>query len=269
MCERNYSLGPAAFSLQPHRTDSSRGPLTPALPSPSLATDSLIVSLARAFLVVCLVSTSPVIAGRLHDAAKNGDLDQVKRLIEAGADINEMDRGRTPLHWAAEKGHAAVARLLIEKGAKVNVKESKGYFYGQTPLHLAVSDTKCLVARCKIAPGLSEERKAIVTILIDHGADVNARDKSGGTALMWVAICNDVDVAQLLIDHGADMNLRGNEYTALEMASVRGPDVAILMVKRGADVKNSKTALIINATRCGFRELAEQLTLHGTKEPRN
>ncbi len=223
----------------------------------------------RTLPLISLLCALPAIAGPLHEAAKKGDLNQVERLIEAGADINEADAvGRTPLHWAAEQGHAAVARLLIEKGAKVDTKERKGHYYRRTPLHLAAEDySRCLGPPCKISPGLSEGKKAIVVVLVEHGADVNAEDRYGATALMSAAICNAVDVAQLLIDHGADMNHRADQYAVLEVASSRGPDVAISMIKRGAKVNTSdpqtKETPLHKAARCGFQELAEQLLLHG------
>jgi len=71
----------------------------------------------------------------LHLAAVSGDLEEVRELLEKGADVNAKDEeGRTPLHWAAGNGYVEVARLLIEHGADVNAKESR---YGDTPLDLA------------------------------------------------------------------------------------------------------------------------------------
>lgn len=74
------------------------------------------------------------LAGSLHDAAKTGDVDQVKQLITEGANVNAADTtGITPLHSAAVGDHIAVAELLIAKGADVNAKTDNGV----TPLHLA------------------------------------------------------------------------------------------------------------------------------------
>lgn len=63
----------------------------------------------------------------LHEAAKKGDVTQVKTLIEEGANINEQDaKGRTPLHWATEKGHPEVVEALIEAGADTNIEDENG-----------------------------------------------------------------------------------------------------------------------------------------------
>lgn len=59
-------------------------------------------------------------------AIKNGDLDQVKELIEQhGLNVNQEITTRSPIHYAADYGQSDVLRYLINKGADVNVS----YFY--------------------------------------------------------------------------------------------------------------------------------------------
>jgi ankyrin repeat protein len=83
--------------------------------------------------VLC-IGLSISFAHALHDAARLGDLDGVKRHIAQGADVNEQDRnGSTPLFIAAIYGHAAVVELLLAHGADVHVK-ARG---GATPLYVA------------------------------------------------------------------------------------------------------------------------------------
>lgn len=72
----------------------------------------------------------------LHEAAKNGDIEDVRELLDAGIDVNSLNsEGATPLHWAAFKGHVDVAKLLVKRGAKVNALTEKG----STPLRLATT----------------------------------------------------------------------------------------------------------------------------------
>ena len=60
---------------------------------------------------------------QLHIAANSGEIQTVKLLIEAGADVNATDRfGDTALHNATNKGHIKVVELLIDAGADVNIK---------------------------------------------------------------------------------------------------------------------------------------------------
>jgi ankyrin repeat protein len=75
-------------------------------------------------------------AGPIHNAAFSGNAEGVKHYIDAGTDVNAMNKhGWTPLHEAVTGGHKDIADLLITKGADVNAKEAKNRI---TPLHWAV-----------------------------------------------------------------------------------------------------------------------------------
>jgi ankyrin repeat protein len=103
----------------------------------------------------------------LHSAAKSGNLDLVKYLIEEkGADFNAPDNdGETPLHSAASWGTLDVLKYLIEeKGADFNTPDNDG----ETPLHSAAS-----WGTLDVVKYLIEEK----------GADFNALDKCGKTPL--------------------------------------------------------------------------------------
>lgn len=63
----------------------------------------------------------------LHEAARHGDLAEVKQLIGAGADVNSRDfRGQTPLLLAVGYQHLEVAKVLLENGANVQAKDHEG-----------------------------------------------------------------------------------------------------------------------------------------------
>jgi ankyrin repeat protein len=70
----------------------------------------------------------------LHDAARSGNLDRTKALLDRGADVNKKSGyGQTALHRAASHGHEQVVALLLERGADVNLKDDAG----RTALYLA------------------------------------------------------------------------------------------------------------------------------------
>ena len=65
---------------------------------------------------------------KLHEAAKTGKIDKLRRLLEEGHPVNAVDPsfGLTPLHFAVRNGHVAVARLLIENGADLTQPSTQG-----------------------------------------------------------------------------------------------------------------------------------------------
>ena len=100
----------------------------------------------------------------LFDAVKNGNLAEVERLLDHGADLEARDNhGWTPLHWACYWGRAVIVRTLLERGAVTEVKDRDGY----TPLQYASRYGRPDIAR----------------MLLDAGADIEARDRSGNTPL--------------------------------------------------------------------------------------
>ena len=83
-----------------------------------------------------------------------------------------------------------------------------------------------------------------VRLLLDRGANINVIDSAGNTALMLAAVADHKDVVQLLLDKGADVNPKDKGGgTALMGASVgAGADVVKLLLDKGADI-NAKSGL--------------------------
>jgi hypothetical protein len=140
----------------------------------------------------------------LHDAAFNGDVEHVRKLLKEGKNPNIKDEyGWTPLHWAALGGHVDVARLLLKHGADPNARSESGW----TPLHIAAF----------------LGRVDVVKLLLEHGADPNAKDKYGWTPLHDAASKGHVDVVKLLLEYGADPTIKNKDgKTPLDLARERG-----------------------------------------------
>ncbi|HEX8557218.1 MAG TPA: ankyrin repeat domain-containing protein [Pyrinomonadaceae bacterium] len=86
---------------------------------------------------------------QLYEAARRGDIAEVRAALDRGADVNARFRyGATALFKAAERGHTEVVRLLIERGADVTVKDT---FYGATALYWATDKGHAGVARAILA----------------------------------------------------------------------------------------------------------------------
>lgn len=142
-------------------------------------------------------------------AAYMGYTERVKRLIEAGADVNTRDKhGQTPLYFAVLGGHADVVELLTGSDADPTiVYYDDDYGENQTLLHKAAQMDCPDVAR----------------VLIAHGANVQVRDRSGDTPLHTAAYFGRARMVEMLLAHGGDPNARttGNK-TPLDYAQEAG-----------------------------------------------
>lgn len=124
----------------------------------------------------------------IHTAVRSGDVDEVRKLLDADPSLVHHPDPWNPLFTAARSGRLEVAKLLLERGAKVDGTNDKG----NTPLWFA----------CQ-SPALASDRLAVAKLLIDHGADVNKRCEDGSTPLHFAAWRGPVAMVKLLLDHGA------------------------------------------------------------------
>jgi ankyrin repeat protein len=127
----------------------------------------------------------------------------------------------TALHYAALCGiHDIVEFLVVQHSQDVN---ARGFPNKKTPLHLASHRGHADVAR----------------MLLEHGADADARDDLKRFPLLWASEYGHVEVVRVLLEHGVDMEARDEEsWSPLERASHEGhAEVAQVLLEYGADVK--------------------------------
>jgi ankyrin repeat protein len=182
-------------------------------------------------------------------------LQMIETLIAAGANVNaqlklfppyrslRMDRGAdaildigtTPLLRAARGADIAAMKVLIAHGALVDLPQVAG----ATPLMVAVGLANPTDTRGKFRTEL--DALAAAQILVDAGADVNARDARGRTALHATAAQGYTDVAKFLVEHGADLKAADND-------GVLPADAALGKLKggRGPGAVHSDTAKALN-----------------------
>lgn len=124
------------------------------------------------------------LAQNFIEAAGFGDVDAVKKLIKNGININVINkRGTNALHFATSCNKLEIIQILVENGANLEFTHER---YGTTSL----------------IEGAKWGKDAIVRFLIESGADINAKDFEGNTAMDYARRANHSKTIQLLQDAG-------------------------------------------------------------------
>ncbi|XP_050690454.1 poly [ADP-ribose] polymerase tankyrase-2-like isoform X1 [Eriocheir sinensis] len=238
----------------------------------------------------------------LHNACSFGHAEVVSLLLKHGADPNARDNWNyTPLHEAASKSKFDVCIVLLQNGGDHSIRNTDG----KTALDLADTYARSVLTgeykkeelleaaragsedrlltlltplnvNCHASDGRKStplhlaagyNRTEIVTILLQHGADVHAKDKGprhyrGLVPLHNACSYGHFEVTELLIKHGANVNAMDLwQFTPLhEAASKSRVEVCSLLLAHGADPTllncHSKSAIDVAPS----RELQERLT---------
>ena len=159
-------------------------------------------------------------------AAREGKIAAARLLLDAGANVNEVDKNDfSPLFMAISNNHPDMARFLIEKGANINAKD----WYGRTPLFAAVEMRNAdMDYRTFELLQTQEDRKAMldfIKMLLDKGVDPNIQvtevpplrswmyllggslawvDFTGQTPFLLASLSGDVSTMRLLLEYKAD-----------------------------------------------------------------
>ena len=173
-------------------------------------------ALLAAVMIAAVPAESPV-----ADAAKRGDLEEIRNLLRDGADVNAAQGdGMTALHWAADRGDRAMTEVLVYAGAEVEAATRIGQY---RPLHIAARNG----------------RTEVVAALLEAGAQVDAvTNPSGSTPLHLAALSGSGDVVRTLLAAGADVNAREAEWQQTPLifaASFNRLDAVDALLEGGAD----------------------------------
>ena len=203
---------------------------------------------------VVLVVTG--LAGPIHDAVMNGNIDEVQWQLDAGVDVNEeSSKGLTPLHYAASAGHNDIVELLIERGANVNATDSGK---GATPLDYAHW----------------RDHEEVIETLNAHNAQ-REHEKGGkgigqSSLIHDAALDGDIDEVQRQLDAGVDPNLKSSKGATPLFYAVYGGHLEIveLLITRGADVNAlylNGNSVLDQAHNYDDQEMVELLEAHGAE----
>uniref|UniRef100_A0AAX7SSZ2 Ankyrin repeat domain 52 n=1 Tax=Astatotilapia calliptera TaxID=8154 RepID=A0AAX7SSZ2_ASTCA len=181
----------------------------------------------------------------LHYAASRGHTKILASLVQAAMETDPQDKlldnkQYTPLHWAAYKGHEDCLEVLLEY--KTFIHEEGNPF---TPLHCALTPLH--------AAAFAED-VAGLQLVLRHGADINAVDKSGRSALMVAADKGHSGTVAILLHRAkADLTLLDeNRNTALHLACSKAHEMCALLI-----LGEIHSPTLINATNSAL-----QMPLH-------
>jgi len=166
------------------------------------------------------VAGSPVEAP-VAEAAMRGDNETVRSLLRGGADVNAArGDGMTALHWAALNDDTDLISVLVYAGAALEPTTRLG---GYTPLHLASREGRALA----------------VARLLTVGSRSETLTSSGASAIHLAAQSGNTEAIRALLEHGADVDARDAraDRTPLIFATARGRTAAVeSLLGAGADV---------------------------------
>ncbi len=226
-------------------------------------------------------------------SARQGDIESSRIMLDHGADVNQQTEGGwTPLLTAVQNRYYKLASFLLERGADPRIQNKGGW----SPLYLA-TDNRNIEGGDYPTRKPDMDHLEIIKLLIDGGADVNARMHSstetrtvfthqwlyedGATPFLRAAQSSDLVLMKLLLEHGADPKLNTDDGTTpLMVASGIGwvegvtyewsrdanDETVKMLLDLGLDVNlhnsEGRTALM-GAAHKGRNEIVQMLVDHG------
>ncbi|XP_023150860.2 ankyrin repeat and SOCS box protein 9-like isoform X2 [Amphiprion ocellaris] len=185
----------------------------------------------------------------IHDAAYNGRILALQRLIAQGTCVNlhTLDKV-SPLHGACMQGHTACAKLLMENGANVNSSTADG----QTPLTEAcaqghVTCVSLLLQHGAASLGTSQSSSPIhraaakghpecIEHLVQYGADVDQHIDKVGSPLQVACNNQHLSTVKKLLQLGACVSRTASGDSLLHIAArLSSPELVSVLLDHGAD----------------------------------
>ncbi len=230
----------------------------------------------------------------LHFASSKGLLAVAWILLEHGASVDlPNEEGQTPIHLAAKHGHPKMIQLLLDHDKVADAEDNDPLFPKDFAPYIGSPEAVPLALRCHVntdirdnegrtplhiglevmCHGVSDRHLNVIRSLLEHHADVGARDSNHLTPLQLASRYGNAKAAQLLLKHGASMHVRNKWKTLLHEILESGfpfwahhLDFIRLLLIHGADVDAQDDSLStpLHFASCkGLPKVAKLLLEHG------
>uniref|UniRef100_A0A0A9Z5B7 Histone-lysine N-methyltransferase EHMT1 n=4 Tax=Lygus hesperus TaxID=30085 RepID=A0A0A9Z5B7_LYGHE len=203
------------------------------------------------------MSPNQVSMNPLMGAAREGHLLVVHLLVQAGANLETLDKNQyTPLMLAVQNKHNALVKYLVKAGAAVGFKGAEG----MTALHIAAKEGNLeachyILTQANLPLSFIDAvddgrwtalvwaaencHSKVVRYLLEKRADPQIRDAEMNIALHWSAFAGSMEISEDLLNFGCSINLSNTHGdTPLHIAARQGADnCVVLLLARGARVE--------------------------------
>ncbi|MBU4305228.1 MAG: ankyrin repeat domain-containing protein [Candidatus Omnitrophica bacterium] len=235
------------------------------------------------FSLFVLAGCATVPVTNIPGAASNGDLSSVSWMVEQGYDLNASGgiSNQTGLHYAAAGGNIEMLKVLLNAGANINAQDS----YGFTPLMIALYKKRHEAAELLLQRGADVKivntwnkftalhyavvysTPEIVQMVLNARPDVNAKESRGLTAADFAKKYGNIEVLGMLKKNGVDIPYFGDKNKDIVLAVTTGDREKIKsLIDEGANVNardKSGTTLLMKAVNNNWPDIVEMLLRKG------
>ena len=171
-------------------------------------------------MLILLLFPTIIYSQNILKAVKYGDVYAVEAAIENGTNVDyrNSEDDDTPLILASRNGNIEIVKLLLDAGADVTLTG----FFASTAMRSASDNENWEIvalleqAKAKHDPPLIKAIKSNnindVNIMINENTDVNITDIDGKSALMWASSVGNIEAVRLLVGAGANIDYRNSLY---------------------------------------------------------